>query len=134
MQSIAFVLFTSEPTGSIWGEYLKTLSVLAGICILAMAAAKLLAPRLRTTLPGAKRIRILATQPLEPRKTLYIVKAGDAAVLLATSGNAVHFLTRLEGDAALELEPDTELSRAPMSLNFATFASFLRGRQSRRQP
>jgi flagellar biogenesis protein FliO len=133
MQAIALLYTTPEVSGSLWSEYLKTLFVLIGTCMLAMAAAKLVVPRLRATFPGSGLIRVLASQPLEPRKMLYIVKAGDTAVLLATSGNAVHFLTKLEDSANLEIEQATEPNRETGVPAFRNITRFIGGRYRRKQ-
>lgn len=96
MATPPLLLLYGSPAGNLWVDYLKTLLVLAGICMLAMGAAKVVLPRLRTKLSGTGQIRVLASHPLEPRKTLYVVKAGNTAILLATSGTAVHFMTKLD--------------------------------------
>ena len=96
MATSSLLLLNATPAPDLWGDYLKTLLVLAGICMLAMGAAKVVLPRLRTKFSGTGQIRVLASHPLEPRKTLYVVKAGNTAVLLATSGTSVHFMTKLD--------------------------------------
>lgn len=96
MTTSPLLLLYASPAGGLWVDYVKSLLVLAGICMLAMGAAKVVLPRLRTKLSGAGPIRVLATHPLEPKKTLYVVRAGNTAILLATSGTAVHFMTKLD--------------------------------------
>jgi flagellar biogenesis protein FliO len=90
MQQVASV-------GSLWGDYVKTMVILVGICALAFGALKFAGPRLRAnagSFPGS--IRVLARQTLEPRKNLYVVRAGHTTMLIATSGESVHFMTQLE--------------------------------------
>jgi flagellar biogenesis protein FliO len=85
------------PFGSLWGDYVKTIVILIGICLLAVGALKFLGPRLRAntgSLSGG--IRVLARQALEPRKTLYVVRAGHTTMLIATSGESVHFMTLVD--------------------------------------
>jgi flagellar biogenesis protein FliO len=112
MSSTVSLLLNAAPAGSIWGDYVKTLLVLAGICMLAMAAAKVVLPRWRAKLPGAGQIRVLASHPLETRKMLYVVKAGNTTVLLATSGTAVHFMTKLDDTDFREEPPVNAMSAA----------------------
>jgi flagellar biogenesis protein FliO len=134
MQAVAFLYASPDVSGSLWGEYVKTLSVLIGICILAMTAARLVTRRLRAAVPGAELIRVMASRPLEPRKTLYVVKAGDTAVLLATSGNAVHFLTTLEDGASLDAVQTTERNSDASAPAFRNITRFLGERYRRQKP
>jgi flagellar biogenesis protein FliO len=87
----------TTPLGSLWGDYVKTMVILVGICSFAFGALKFAGPRLRAntgSFPGG--IRVLARQTLEPRKNLYVVRAGHTTMLVATSGESVHFMTQLE--------------------------------------
>jgi flagellar biogenesis protein FliO len=57
---------------------------------------KVLLPRLTgLATPASNQINVFARCPLEPRKTLYLVRAGKSVVLLAASAEAVHFMTTL---------------------------------------
>lgn len=81
---------------NLWLDYAKTLFVLAGICLLALVAAKILLPQLTgLSTPAVSQIQVIAKYPLEPRKTLYLVKAGKTVVLLAGSAETVQFMTTL---------------------------------------
>lgn len=105
---------------NMWLDYAKTLLVLAGICLLALFAMKMLLPRLigfATT--TSSHINVFAKYPLEPRKTLYLVKTGKAVVLLATSGEAVHFMTTLNSE---DFEDDT----ASTQMDLASPSTFRR--------
>ena len=96
---MAATLFLQQtvPLGSLWGDYMKTIVILIGICLSAVGALKFLGPRLRgNTGSSSERIRVLARQALEPRKNLYVVRAGQATMLIATSGESVHFMTLVE--------------------------------------
>ena len=92
----SLLLQQTVPLGSLWGDYMKTIVILIGICLFAVGALKFLRPRLGGTGSSSERIRILARQALEPRKNLYVVRAGDATMLIATSGESVHFMTLVD--------------------------------------
>jgi hypothetical protein len=59
---------------------------------------------------------VLARQALEPRKTLYVVRAENTTMLIATSGESVHFMTLVEQtDFSEELTAEASLpAKAPM--------------------
>jgi flagellar biogenesis protein FliO len=128
--TISPLLLYASPASGLWGDYLKTLLVLAGICMLAMGAAKVLLPRLRTRLSGVGQIRVVASHSLEPRKTLYVVKIGNTAVLLATSGTGVHFMTTLDQTDFRE-EPSGEPRPAEGTAIFRNITQLLKGRTER---
>jgi flagellar biogenesis protein FliO len=87
-----------------WVDYAKTLLVLVGICLIALVAVKMLVPRLKgLAMPASSSINVFARYPLEPRKTLYLVKAGKDVVLLATAGETVQFMTTLDPDGFEEI-------------------------------
>lgn len=89
-------MFEAAASSSMWLDYAKTLLVLGGICLLALVAAKALVPRLAGVARSASsQIHVFARYPLEPRKMLYLVRTGKTIILLATSGDAVHFMTTL---------------------------------------
>jgi flagellar protein FliO/FliZ len=44
-------------------------------------------------------IQVIARMPLEPRKNLYIVKAGSEYLLVGTAENSVHMISALQADA-----------------------------------
>ena len=124
------LLLYASPAGGLWGDYVKMLLVLAGICMLAMGAAKVVLPRLRTRLSGAGQIRVVASHLLEPRKTLYVVKAGNTAILLATSGTAVHFMTTLN-EADFQEEPSGEPRPAASASIFHNITQLVKERSVR---
>jgi len=105
------------PLGSLWGDYVKTMVILIGICLLAIGALKFLGPRLQAnTGSSSVRIRVLACQALEPRKNLYMVRAENTTMLIATSGESVHFMTLVEQtDLPEELTAEASLpANAPL--------------------
>ena len=109
-------------------EYLKVIATLAGVVVLAFFALRLWLPKLtgiRGTPSGP--MNIVWRLALEPRKTLYIVRAASDYVLLAASDAGVQFLTSLDPgalEAALR-----ELSAKPAVRS--EFASLLRRRGAR---
>jgi flagellar biogenesis protein FliO len=84
------------PPSGIWLDYAKTLLVLAGICLLALFAVKVLLPKITGfARPDSSHIKVIAKYPLDPRKTLYLVRTGKTVVFFATSGESFHFMTTL---------------------------------------
>jgi len=117
--------------GSVNGEiveYLKVVLFLAVVATLAFVALRFWLPKLSggagTT---AGPLHVAWRMSLEPRKTLYVVRAGENYVLLAASDAGVQFLTSLDAgqmEAALQ-EP------GKASSGFA-FAGLMRPRRSSR--
>jgi flagellar biogenesis protein FliO len=122
------LLQQTVPLGSLWGDYMKTIVILIGICLSAVGALKFLRPRLRgNTGSSSQRIRVLARQALEPRKNLYVVRAGHATMLIATSGESVHFMTLVERTDFPE-EQTAEVSLPASTPMFRTITQLLRDR------
>lgn len=99
---------TQVPIG--WGDYARMMLVLLGICALAIVAVRLWIPKFTVwnkTIKGP--IEVCARMPLEPRRTLYIVKAANSYMLVASSEAGVQHLSSLSAEeCALLLEkPDT---------------------------
>lgn len=130
MASSCLLFLYNESAGDLWVDYAKTLLVLAGICMLAMGTARVVLPRLRTRLSGVGPIRVLASHPLEPKKTLYVVRAGNTSVLLGTSGTAVHFIAKLE-DADFSAEPPGETQPRAAQSMLRTMAQVVQKRSAR---
>lgn len=98
----------TEP-GSPLFDFVKTMAVLSGILLLAWSALRFLLPKLspgRTAQQNA--IEVLARHPLEPRKTLYVVRAGKTKMLIAAAGDHVTFLKEVELEAAETPGADSE--------------------------
>jgi flagellar protein FliO/FliZ len=107
-----------------WMDYVRLLFVLGAVLLLAWAAVRLLAPRvsgMRQVSAGP--MRVVARMPLEPRKNLYIVKAGASYYLLGTSESGVHHLASLDPEA---VGPEPEKPPGPEN----EFARLLRGLRS----
>ena len=97
MKLVTFAAQVLNPVSQGWLDYAKTLLILAAILILAFVAVRFWIPRLAVfkTL-GSEHIEVFARYSLEPRKTLYVVRAGKAMILLASSEQGVQFMTALE--------------------------------------
>jgi flagellar biogenesis protein FliO len=110
-------------------EYLKVIAILGVVIVFAFIALRFWLPKftgIRATTNGP--IHVVWRLALEPRKTLYIVRAGSDYVLLASSDAGVQLLTPLDAaktDAALQ-----EASIRPTAA--FEFASLLRSRRTRR--
>jgi flagellar biogenesis protein FliO len=118
----SLLLQQGVPLGSLWGDYVKTIVILIGICLFAVGALKFLGPRLRAnTGSSSGRIRVLARQALEPRKNLYVVRAGQTTMLVATSGESVHFMTLVERTDF----PEEETAEASMPGNAPVFRKIM---------
>lgn len=86
-------------TQSLVADYLKLMLVLAGIIALTYAVLRYWLPRLSgLRSQGSGPIQVVARLPLEPRKNLYIVKAGAGYLLIGTAENSVHMLSTLQPD------------------------------------
>ena len=81
-------------------DYLKLMLVLAGIVALAYAALRFWLPKISGLQQRANGpIQVIARMPLEPRKNLYIIKAGSEYLLVGTAENSVHMISALQADA-----------------------------------
>ena len=124
----SLLLQQGVPLGSLWGDYVKTIVILIGICLFAVGALKFLGPRLRAnTGSSSGRIRVLARQALEPRKTLYVVRAENTTMLIATSGESVHFMTLVEQTDFRE-EQTTEVGLSADAPMFRKLTSLVKDR------
>ncbi len=82
-----------------WGEYARLMLVLCGILALAVVAIRFWLPKMSMWNKSASGpIEICARFPLEPRRTLYIVKAANSYMLLASSEAGVQHLAALSAD------------------------------------
>lgn len=109
----------AEELGSVTGqalELVRVLFILAAVVLLAYVAVRHWLPRvagLRNLENGP--IQILARTPLEPKKTLYLLKVGSEVLLVGTSENQLHFLKSLDPETArplLESIPTTAVHDA----------------------
>ena len=87
-----------------WGEYVRLMLVLGGILALAVVAIRFWIPRMALWKRSASGpIEICARLSLEPRRTLYIVKAAGSYMLLATSEAGVQHLSALNASECADL-------------------------------
>ena len=104
---MALLLLQQSPPdlggGSPLYDFVKVMSVLAGIVVLAWVGLKMWLPKLggmRAVRSGL--IEVIARQPLEARKTLYVVRAGSQHLLLASSGDSITLLREIPPDGVPE--------------------------------
>lgn len=96
-------------------QYAEVLLVLAGILVLAYVTLRLGLPRMfgmRT--PRGGPIQVLMRYPLEPKHTLYLIKAGSQVFLIGTSESQVQYLTSIAAENVAEIlkqESTEELRR-----------------------
>lgn len=103
------------------GDYLRLLFVLAVILGLAWWTLRFGIPKL-TGIPqqASGGISVLARYPLEPRKTLYVVKAGQEVVLVGSSEAGLQLLSALKPEDFAGTE--SQISGSPA----APFSRFFR--------
>jgi hypothetical protein len=93
-------------------EYVKVIAILAGTVVFAFFALRLWLPKLtgiRGTVTGPMGIACQLT--LEPRKTLYIIRAGSNYVMLAASEAGVQFLASLDAGGIETALQEVSVSR-----------------------
>jgi|SRR3954471_23431174 flagellar biogenesis protein FliO len=110
-------------TGSQLLAYGEVLLALAGVLVLAYVVLRVGLPRMMG-MPSSKGgpIEIVARHPLEPKKTLYLVRMGPQLFLIAASDTQVQFLTSVAPENVEELlasvkvaEPQGKIFRQVMS-------------------
>jgi flagellar biogenesis protein FliO len=96
-------------------QYAEVLLVLAGILVLAYVTLRVGLPRmLGMRTPTGGPIQVVMRYPLEPKHTLYLIKAGSQVFLIGTSESQVQFLTSISAENAEEIlkqEGTTEVPR-----------------------
>jgi flagellar biogenesis protein FliO len=96
-------------TSGSWLDYVRLMLVLGGILILALLTVRYWLPRMaRLKALSSGPIQVLAQFPLEPRKTLYVVRAGRETILLASSEAGVQFMTALDPADFLDASPGVQ--------------------------
>ena len=104
----------AEELGSVTGqalELVRVLFILAAVVLLAYVAVRHWLPRvtgLRNLEAGP--IQVLARTPLEPKKTLYLLKVGSEVLLVGTSEDQLH-LTLHRPSRSANLLPSHRQSR-----------------------
>ena len=103
-----------------FADYFRLMLVLGGISLLAFVAIRFWIPKLMPwNRPSSGPMRIWAKLPLEPQRTLYIIKAGQSFLLVASSEAGVQYIMSLNAEdfegASEHNEPQTPESRfAPL--------------------
>jgi len=95
-------------------QYVEVLLGLFGVLILAYLTLRVGLPWFfRTRNPGDGPIEVLARYSLEPRKGLYLVKAGSQVFLIGTGENQVAYLTAVSEENAAEIMRSTHRRETP---------------------
>jgi len=99
-----------------FADYFRLMLVLGGILLLAFVAIRFWIPKLMPwNRPGSGPMQIWAKLPLEPQRTLYIIKAGQSFLMVASSEAGVQYIMSLNGEdfegASEHKEPQTAESR-----------------------
>jgi flagellar biogenesis protein FliO len=97
----------SDQLGSINSQivqYIEVLCGLGGVLVLAYLTLRVGLPWFFGTRNRANGpIEVLARYALEPRKSLYLVKAGSQVFLIGTAENQVEYLTAVNDENAAEI-------------------------------
>lgn len=102
-------------------DYVKLLAILAGVLILAYLTIRKGIPALTGLRPAeGGPIQVMARFPLEPRKTLYIIRAGTDYYLIGTSDTDMFYLTALDGPSL-----ESQLRAAPPPVAAVDFRTLL---------
>jgi len=109
-------------------EYLKVIAILAVVVVFAFFALRLWLPKLTGIRQSASGpLHVVWRLTLEPRKTLYIVRAASDYVLVAASDAGVQFLASLDAGATEATLRDMPVKAAAGS----EFVSLIRRRSAR---
>jgi flagellar protein FliO/FliZ len=110
-------------------QYVEVLLALGGVLVLAYVVLRVGLPRMlgmRVTNSGP--IQVVARYPLEPKKTLYLIKTGTQVFLIGTSENQVQYLTAVAPENATEMLASAQTEERPRK-DFRNFLSSLRQHQ-----
>jgi flagellar biosynthetic protein FliO len=99
----------------IWWDYAKILLALGVMVAAAWAFLRYVAPRIPSLGVGgaAGPIRVLARYPLEPRKTLYVVRVGEETLLIGAADNSIAMLKALPPETFPESAAADAAKRTP---------------------
>ncbi len=110
-------LDTAGPSTGFVGKLIQTAITLIAVCALAYLVLGKLMPALLSMSPTARRamraqpsrgeIQVIDRLPLDPKKTLYVVQAGTARLLIGATDQQLSLLGRLD-DAGSEPERPEE--------------------------
>ncbi len=95
-------------------QYVEVLLALAGVLVLAYVLLRIVLPRmLGLRASGRGPIQVLARYPLEPRKTLYLVKTGAQVFLIGTAENQVQYLTAIDAENTAQIAEAARADELP---------------------
>jgi flagellar protein FliO/FliZ len=95
-------------------QYIEVLLALGAVLVLAYIVLRIGLPRIfgmRAQNPGP--IHVAARFPLEPKKTLYLVKVGVQLFLIGTSETQVQYLAAVSSDNAEEMLESVQSQELP---------------------
>jgi flagellar biogenesis protein FliO len=99
-------------------ETIRVIAALGGVVLLAVLALRYALPRLMgAAAPSEGPFRLIARFPIEPKKTLYMVRAGDSVMVLGTSERDIHYLASLPPGTV----PDSPVARPSPAGSVAKF-------------
>ena len=113
--------------GGYGGLLVTTVLLLVAVCVVAYVVVRLLRRGLEGRAVGASIVSVIARVPLEPRRSLYVVRVGGRTLLLGASEMGLGLVTELDGDAV----PDDPRAASP-SRRFADLVAAAWG--ARRRP
>ncbi|MBP8810610.1 MAG: flagellar biosynthetic protein FliO [Kofleriaceae bacterium] len=105
------------------GLLVTTVVLLAVVCLVAFVVVRLLRRGLEGRPVGERLVSVVARVPLEPRRSLYVVRVGGKTLLLGASEGGLSLLSELDGAA---LPSTTEVSAGQ---RFADLVSAAWGRR-----
>jgi hypothetical protein len=105
-------------------DYFKVAGTLAVVVVIAFAGLRFWLPKLTMGAHSRGPMHVVCRLTLEPRKMLYIVRAGSEYVLVAASDAGLQLLTSLDGE---KIEAALQESAVKPASGF-DFASLLPGR------
>ena len=108
------------------GLLVTTVLVLVAVCVVAYVVVRLLRRGLEGRAVGEGEVTVVARVPLEPRRSLYVVRVGGRTLLLGASELGLGLLTELDGDAV----PDDVRATSPAR----RFADLVAAAWARRRP
>ncbi len=95
-------------------QYIEVLLALGGVLVLAYVTLRVGLPRMfGMHISASGPIRVVARYPLEPKKTLYLVKTGTQVFLIGTSESQVQYLTAVAPENAVEMLESARAEEAP---------------------
>lgn len=95
-------------------QYIEVLLALGGVLVLAYVTLRVGLPRVfGMQISASGPIRVVARYPLEPKKTLYLVKTGTQVFLIGTSESQVQYLTAVTPENAVEMLESARAEEAP---------------------